>query len=145
PLVPIKHPIRVVMKVDKFDSTGKSAIYHIESNRYEYLSSTFTNGKVTFSAPKLGEFVLLTDLVAPIITKISITNRSARLRIRDNLSGIEKIEANIDGKWLLMRYDYKTGIVQSEQLDSKTMLKGMFELKVTDRAGNDRIFKYRIL
>jgi hypothetical protein len=145
PLVPIKHPIRVTMKADKLDSTGKSAIYHIESNRFEYLSTIYTGEKVTFSAPKLGEFVILTDLVAPTITKISITNRSARLRIRDNLSGIEKIEANIDGKWLLMRYDYKTGIVQSEQLNPKTLLKGMFELKVTDRAGNDRIFKYRIL
>jgi hypothetical protein len=93
----------------------------------------------------VGDFVLLTDSVAPTITRISCTTLSARFRIRDNLSGIEKYEANINGEWLLMKYDYKTAILQSERLDKKNLLKGDFELKVTDRAGNERIYKQRIL
>jgi hypothetical protein len=44
-----------------------------------------------------------------------------------------------------MKYDYKTGIVQSERLDSKKLLKGDFQLKVTDRAGNERIHTQKIL
>jgi hypothetical protein len=34
--------------------------------------------------------------------------------------------------------------VQSERLDKKKLLKGMFELKVTDRMGNERIYRQRI-
>jgi hypothetical protein len=145
PLVPIKYPIQVTLKgTDQDLASNKNAVYHLEGNRYEYVGGQFANGKITFSAPELGEFAVVADSVAPTIGRISITNRSARLRIRDNLSGIEKIEANIDGDWLLMKYDYKTGIVQSERLDKKKLLKGMFELKVTDRMGNERIYRQRI-
>ncbi len=146
PLVPIKYPIQVTMKGSEREmGSNKNAIYHLEGNRYEYLGGQFENGKITFSAPELGEFIVAADSIGPVISRISITNRSARLRIRDNLSGINKIEANIDGEWLLMRYDYKTGIVLSERLDKKKLLKGMFELKVTDRAGNETKFRQRIL
>jgi len=145
PLVPIKYPIQVTLKGTTQDlASNKNAVYHLEGNRYEYVGGEFANGKITFSAPELGEFVVVADSIAPTIGRISITNRSARLRIRDNLSGIEKIEANIDGDWLLMKYDYKTGIVQSERLDKSKLLKGMFELKVTDRMGNERIYRQRI-
>lgn len=145
PLVPIKYPIQVTLKGTAQDlASNKNAVYHLEGNRYEYVGGEFANGKITFSASELGEFVVVADSIAPTIGRISITNRSARLRIRDNLSGIEKIEANIDGDWLLMKYDYKTGIVQSERLDKSKLLKGMFELKVTDRMGNERIYRQRI-
>lgn len=146
PLVPIKYPIKVTMNGnDQQLASNKNAVYHLEGNRYEFLGGQFANGKITFSAPELGDFVVVADSIAPTIGRISITNRSARLRIRDNLSGIEKIEANIDGEWLLMKYDYKTGIVQSERFDKKKLLKGMFELKVTDRMGNERVYRQRIL
>lgn len=145
PLVPVKYPIQVTLKGTEQDlASTKNAVYHLEGNRFEYVGGQFANGKITFLAPELGEFAVVADSIAPTIGRISITNRSARLRIRDNLSGIEKIEANIDGDWLLMKYDYKTGIVQSERLDKKKLLKGMFELKVTDRMGNERIYRQRI-
>jgi len=54
-------------------------------------------------------------------------------------------EANINGEWLLMTYDFKSGILQSDRLDPKKPLKGDFELKVVDRAGNERIFRQKIL
>ena len=61
------------------------------------------------------------------------------------MSGISYYEASINGQWLLMTYDYKSGILQSDRLDLKKPLKGDFELKVVDRAGNERIFKQKIL
>ncbi|MFM8742618.1 MAG: M23 family metallopeptidase [Cytophagales bacterium] len=146
PLVPIKYPMQVTLKMRERESASdKNAVYHLEGNRYEYVGGRFSNGEITFSSPDLGEFVIAADSIPPTINNISISNRSARLRIRDNLSGIEKIEANIDGQWLLMKYDYKTGIVQSERLNKDKLLKGMFELKVTDRAGNERMYAQKIL
>ena len=65
--------------------------------------------------------------------------------MRDGLSGIAYFEATINGKWLLMNYDYKTGIIQSDRLDKTQPLKGDFELKVVDNTGNEKIFKQKIL
>jgi hypothetical protein len=69
----------------------------------------------------------------------------ARFRIKDNLSGIAYFEATVDGEWLLMHYDYKTGILYSEKLDRQKPLKGDFVLRVVDAVGNERIFKQTIL
>jgi hypothetical protein len=92
----------------------------------------------------LGDFTIARDDLKPVIFKISISNSSARLRIRDRQSGIAKYEATINGEWLLMNYDYKTGILQSERLDRSKPLKGDFVLTVTDNAGNVATYQQRI-
>ena len=77
---------------------------------------------------------------------IAINNTVARFKIKDDLSGIasETIEASIDGKWLLMNYDAKTGTIWSERLDKSTPLKGDFVLKVKDEAGNEATYTHKI-
>jgi hypothetical protein len=72
-----------------------------------------------------------------LITKV-------RFKISDNLSGIASYEANINGKWLLMNYDAKTGTLHSERLDTKELIRGDFELTVTDLAGNKKTFTQKI-
>jgi hypothetical protein len=62
----------------------------------------------------------------------------------DNLSGIASYNATINGEWLLMKYDYKTGILQSDRLDKSKPLKGDFELKVRDHVGNEKIYTQKI-
>jgi hypothetical protein len=98
-----------------------------------------------FSTKELGDFVLLKDSIPPLIQRFYCNGSNARFRITDNLSGIKKYEATINGEWLLMKYDYKTGALQMERLDKTTPLKGDFELKVTDRSGNERTYKQKIL
>ena len=123
----------------------QTAIYRAEGNRYTYLGGDWSNGKVKFSTREFGDFVILQDSVPPTVTKVYCNNSSVRFRMRDGLSGIAYFEANINGKWLLMNYDYKTGIIQSDRLDKSQPLKGDFELKVVDNAGNEKIFKQKIL
>jgi hypothetical protein len=100
---------------------------------------------VLFSTRSFGEFTFARDTVPPSITPISINSSSARLKIRDNLSGISYFEANINGEWLLMIYDYKTGYLKSEKQDKSQLLKGDFVLKVVDNAGNEKLYKQKIL
>ncbi|MFM7428294.1 MAG: M23 family metallopeptidase [Flammeovirgaceae bacterium] len=144
-LTPIHGSVTIKLKETGIDGNKKIAAYHLEANRYEYVGGAWSNDRITFNTTELGDFVLLTDSVAPTITRISCTTLSARFRVGDNLSGIEKYEAKINGEWMLMKYDYKTGILQSERLDKRKFLKGDFELKVKDRAGNERVYRQRIL
>jgi hypothetical protein len=145
-LIPLHKSVNITLKPTyAYAITRDLGVYRKEGNGYSFLASNWQNGNVNFYTRSFGEFTFRRDTVPPTITRLSVTNSSARLKIRDNLSGIAYFEANIDGQWLLMVYDYKTGIVRSERLDSKKLLKGDFEFKVVDNAGNETIYKQKIL
>ncbi len=145
PQIPLHESIEITLKREGQASLRKTSAYHQEGRSYKYLGGEWTNGAIKFTAPELGEFVLLKDSLPPSINRIYCTRSTARFRISDTLSGIGSFEATINGEWLLMKYDYKTGILQSEKLDYRKPLVGEFVLKVTDREGNERIYKQRIL
>jgi hypothetical protein len=138
-------PVNIALKPLKdYTLTRNLGVYRVEGNDYQFLSSSWKNGRVSFNSLSLGEFTLLRDTLPPTIKAVNINGGSARLRIRDDLSGISYFEANINGEWLLMNYDYKSGIVYAERRDRNIPLKGDFALKVVDRAGNESIFRQRI-
>ncbi len=145
-LVPLHQPITITLKPHYiYTPTRDLGVYRKEGNSYSYLPAEWRNNRVTFSSREFGEFVIQKDTLAPVITPLSVNATNARLKIRDNLSGISYFEANINGEWLLMVYDYKTGYLKSEKLDKTKPLKGDFELKVVDNAGNEKIYKQKIL
>jgi hypothetical protein len=144
--IPLHQRVHVTLKPTVPQVPKKNlSVYRREGRGFSYLGGEWNKGKVLFSTLELGEFTFLTDSLAPSITRIRLDSQSARFRIRDGLSGISYYEANVNGQWLLMSYDYKSGILQSDRLSTKIPLKGDFELKVVDRAGNERIFKQKIL
>jgi hypothetical protein len=62
--------------------------------------------------------------------------------VKDDLSGINTIEGTVNGKWILLDYDYKTnkivhkfsdGVVESGRSD--------VVIKVTDRMGNQTSYE----
>ncbi|MBY0435708.1 MAG: M23 family metallopeptidase [Cyclobacteriaceae bacterium] len=143
--VPLHKNVRVTLKPKNLQHPTKNySVYRKEGRGYSYVGGEWNSGKVRFYTRELGEFTFATDSMAPTISRIRLDNQSARFKVRDNLSGIAYYEANISGQWLLMAYDFKSGILQSERLDPSQPLKGDFELKVVDRAGNERIFKQKI-
>jgi hypothetical protein len=110
-----------------------------------FTPSEWKGNRIVFTTRSFGDYILLKDTVPPTITPVSITSNVARLRIKDNLSGISYFEANINGEWVLMVYDYKTGYIKSEKLDKAIPMKGDFTMKVVDNAGNENIYKQKIL
>lgn len=143
-LYPLRSEIEISLKPETEKTMLNSSVYRINGRSYEYRGGQWDNGNIKFKTNELGEFILLTDSTAPYIHRIHCNPGSARFRIMDNLSGINSFQASINGQWLLMKYDYKTGIIQSERLDKTQPLKGNFELKVTDRAGNERTYQQKI-
>lgn len=146
-IVPLQLPLKVTYKPSNpaFVPERNAGLYRKEGSGYAYLGNNWKNGRFQFTTLSFGEFVVLADSLPPSIKPISLNGAVARLRIRDDLSGISYFEANINGQWLLMNYDYKTGVLYSERLDKAKPLQGDFELKVVDQAGNQAIFKQKIL
>jgi hypothetical protein len=144
--IPLHQSINVTLKPKvNYEISRNLGVYRKEGNSMIYIPAEWKNNRVLFSTRSFGEFTFARDTVPPTITPISVNSSSARLKIRDNLSGISYFEANINGEWLLMIYDYKTGYLKSEKQDKSQLLKGDFVLKVVDNAGNEKLYKQKIL
>lgn len=141
---PLNSPIEITLKQVGEGDHSKMSVYHVEGRSYKFLGGSWEREQVHFSTSELGDFVLLSDTIAPFIHRIQCHQSSARFRIMDNLSGIASYSASVNGEWLMMRYDYKTGILQSERLDKTKPLKGDFELNVVDNVGNKRVYTQKI-
>jgi hypothetical protein len=68
-----------------------------------------------------------------------------RFKVWDDLSGIDKMEAYINGEWVLMHYDAKSNTLWSEKFDKSIPFKGDLEVIITDNAGNQQILKQKNL
>jgi len=144
---PLNKSINVIIRPSQtYDwDSGKYAVYRVAGrNAYSYLGGSWRNGGVHFSSREFGDFTIMKDDTAPTINSVVVNNYIAKFKIRDNLSGINKYEANIDGQWLLMHYDPKTATIWSEQLKKSKALKGKLTLVVTDNSGNETVYTKQI-
>lgn len=142
---PLNKSINVTLRPSrsyKWDKTH--AVYRRAGKGFTYLGGGWENGGVYFATREFGDFVILRDVIPPTIKPVSVNNHIARFKIKDNLSGIDKFEANINGQWLLMHYDAKTATIWSEKLNKAELLKGKFTLVVTDNAGNEARYTKQI-
>ena len=102
------------------------------------------NGNLFFTSKYLGRFRIQTDSVPPVIKPAVCNASQARFDIYDQLSGIASFEASINGEWILMVYDKKRHLLYSEPWPSQLPMKGDFVLRVSDKAGNTRVYNRKI-
>lgn len=120
--------------------TDWGAAYHVSTKR--------KGNKLIAYSRILGTYAVTKDDVKPTIEPVNfnpgqwISNLTTlKLSIADKDSGIDGYRATVNGNFILMEYDYKTGIIQhdfSDQIvtDSENLLKVI----VTDNAGNSTTF-----
>ena len=96
-----------------------------------------------------GTYTLAMDTVAPTIKAINFQDkkwlskyRYLKVKIDDELSGISKYRATVNGKWILMEYDYKTNMLVHDFNDNIVMdTKNELKIIVTDNVGNSSTFE----
>jgi hypothetical protein len=111
----------------------KTAMYY---QGYAYQSGTWDNNFITFKTRSLGGFYLKKDFTPPTIRVFQASPLSISLGISDDLSGIATYKATLNGKFLLMNFEFKTGVLLAELLHPKEILKGDLVVEVVDNAGN---------
>jgi hypothetical protein len=144
--IPLNKVLNITLRPETTYQWNKSlAVYRVAGKGlYTFLGGNWENGGIHFSTREFGDFTILRDEIAPTIKPVAVNGTIAKFKIKDNLSGINKFEANINGKWLLMHYDPKTAVIWSEKLNKGVPLKGKFTLVVTDNAGNESTFTKQI-
>lgn len=131
------NPIEVIWDVTGFIG-DKSAfrVYQLYPNgRKVFVGGAWEGGKIRFKTRNFGTFVLVEDSTKPTITLIRANAAGLRFNIKDNLSGIQKFEAFVNEKWVMMRYEHKQAVIWSDKLTDQPF-KGPVLLKVTDQTGN---------
>ena len=121
-------------------SKENTQVYLQYPNSKRFLGGRWAGDHVSFSTNNLGTFVLAEDSVPPRINPVRVNAKELRFTISDNLSGISSFEAFVDGKWVLMRYEYKQALIWSEKLDAEPF-KGELILRVKDNAGNEAVYQ----
>ena len=152
-IYPAKKSFTINYDVSAYSDTDKNKLYIaklIGYKNYPAYSRTKRNGNILSTNTKtLGTFALATDTIKPTIKPSNFKNkqwlsnfRYLKLKIDDKLSGISKFRATVNGKWILMEYDYKTKTLTHDFNDGIiTETKNNLKVIVTDNVGNNSTFE----
>jgi|JI6StandDraft_1071083.scaffolds.fasta_scaffold02574_8 hypothetical protein len=142
-LIPINGAINLAIKADDdlpAELQSKALIVNLLKKSQ---GGIFENGYIKTEIRNFDSFYLMVDTLAPRIVPVNISNGASMVdiprilfRISDNLSGIKSFNAMINGQWVLMEYEPKTGALwhRFDELTAKG--KNDFVLTVSDMKDN---------
>jgi hypothetical protein len=119
----------------------RSGIYRYNGSSYRFIGGQWKGDEITFKTRELGTFVMQTDTIPPRVRLVEHSKKRIRAYIGDGMSGIARFNARINGEWILMNYEAKTGYIWSEKMDESQLFEGELALEVTDGAGNSTILQ----
>jgi len=149
--VPVHNNLTVTFDVSGIPNLNreKTFISRMDGNKPEYFTTYKKGDLFSIRTKDLGKFLLMTDTIAPKIFRPNFSEGSAlnqsdtlSVHISDELSGIKEYNAYLNGKWILMDYDYKIKLLTHHFSDA-VYEEGKNELKVvvSDKMGNSTIFE----
>jgi len=111
-----------------------------------FIVSEWDNNNLSFKTKSFGSYAIVIDDTAPTIqlkTKIESIRKSKKivLLVKDDKSGIDKYDAWLNGKWVLLQWDPKKNKMFYE-IDIELQKTNILEIKVSDNIGNS--FKRKI-
>lgn len=122
--------------------TDKLLVVRLERNGgISPIGGSYANGWVTAPIKTFGDHTVMLDTVAPKIIPLDmkpvISGKVLRFRVGDDLSGVDKWSAHLDGSWILLEYDPKRKLL-THTFDTYSDKKGKhtLEVEVVDERGN---------
>jgi len=130
--VPLHKKFTLTFDVSRYSKSEQDKLFiaRINYKGQPYYSSTRRKVNKLYTLNKtLGNYALFSDNQKPKIIPINFKSnqkltryRYLKIRLSDKLSGIKSYRAEIDGKWILMEFDAKRGLLTYDFND--TVLKG---------------------
>lgn len=148
-LVPVNNSFLVTIIDSTSVNDDKTFIASLKNGKLSYNNTKRKGNTFTTYTKNLGQFTLSKDVTSP---KISIAKpiegkwitgqKSIRLTISDEMSGIKTYNGYLNGKWVLFEYENKTKKI-THYFDEAYLNEGKNDLKVvvTDNVGNSSIFE----
>lgn len=152
-IVPLQKNFVINYDISAYKDIDKSKLFIARLYGY-YKKPSYVNTKqkgdtLTARSKTLGLYTLASDTIPPKIKPVNFTNkkwlskyRYLKVKISDDLSGISKYRATVNGKWILMEYDYKTNTLTHDFNDNVvTDTENNLKIIVTDNVGNSSTFE----
>tara|TARA_Y100000996_G_scaffold52594_1_gene35981 strand:- start:5225 stop:6850 length:1626 start_codon:yes stop_codon:yes gene_type:complete len=151
-LYPIDKRIKIIYDIKNLDSTyqKKGFISKInEKNKTEFIWTEKLNNIWSINTNILGKYTISIDTTPPSIKPMNFKNNqlinnqnTLKLRIKDDLSGIKKINGSINGKWILLEHEPKNNTI-SYNLSDINFNSSKYELEIValDYLGNKKLYK----
>ena len=152
---PFRSSMKISLPINKDLNKRKlnqSFIGKVVNGRIYYRSSKIDGSYISTNISSLGKYTISRDSILPIIKPINFennsnvnSNKTLRLRISDDKSGIRNYKASINGKWALFEYEPKQSLIFHD-LSDKIIKDGENDLLIEfqDRVGNMQIYKAKI-
>jgi hypothetical protein len=143
PTEPVYGPIGVIFCPEIAENKNERCYFYSINNSVskKYEGGSWQEDSLEHNLKYLGKFTIQKDSIPPVITYKSNTTKRINFTIFDRGSGIDSIRATLNGEWVMMYYEHKTGYIWSEFKDQTQLLKGAFVLEVTDNSGNKSVYK----
>lgn len=149
---PVHKGITIGFDVSKYNNKDKQQLYigrEMPWGSTYYVNTTKKQNRFTAGIKEFGKYVLARDTTPPTIKPLNFRNkqwlsrfRYLKLKIDDKETGIDSYKATINGKFVLMEYEYKTKtLVYDFNDDIISETENNFKLVVTDKVGNTSIFE----
>ncbi len=135
--------------------------YKEEDKKKLYIGRMYNNDKISYSRTSkkgsrfstrtrtFGKYSLFTDTQKPTIVPINVSSKKwiskathLKVKINDSESGIKSYRGTLNGKFILMEYDYKTGmLIYDFNDDIISDSENNFKLVVLDNLDNRATFE----
>jgi murein DD-endopeptidase MepM/ murein hydrolase activator NlpD len=149
---PVHKGITIGFDVSEYTEKDKEKLYignKMPWGKIYHVSTKKDRNRFTTGVKEFGHYILAKDEDSPTITPINFRNkqwlsnyRYLKVKIDDETTGIDSYRATVNGKFILMEYDYKTKLLVHDFNDNVvTDTENKFKLVVTDKVGNTSIFE----
>ncbi|NJW54125.1 M23 family metallopeptidase [Salinimicrobium oceani] len=151
-VVPIHSNITIGFDVSKYKPEDREQMFIARLNKWgnpSYSSTTKEGERLVTKTRTFGTYTLGRDTKAPAVVPINFrngqwisSNTDLKVKISDDLSGINSFRATVNGKFILMEYEYKQNLLTHHFSDGVvTDTENLLKIEVTDNVGNTTIFE----
>lgn len=151
-IIPIHTNITIGFDVSKYSEEDRKQLFIASLNKSgnPNYSTTYKDGdRFTTKTRTFGDYTLASDTKPPSVTPVNFrdgqwisNNKDLKVKISDELSGIDSYRATVNGKFILMEYEYKQNLLTHDFADGViTDTENELKIEVTDNVGNTTIFE----
>lgn len=143
---PLFQGLKVTLKPDipLADKTTAGAVWLGWGNGRAFLGGVWHGEQLSFTTRNLGKFKIMNDTKPPTVRLLAKSRTGIQLKVGDDLAGLASYRAEVNGRFLLLKYEHKAALLYSERLDKTVPLTGEVVIRVKDAVGHETVFKTRI-
>lgn len=151
-VIPIHSNISITADISTYNEADRHKLYLGKLNYRglpSYTSTTRSGDKLTGKTRNFGNYIIASDNTPPTIKPVNfsegkwVSNENfLQIKITDDLSGISSYRATINGKFILMEYEYKKNVLTYNFNDNVNLeTENNLKLIVIDNVGNSATFE----